>query len=161
MSGSIDVKGLPEALTFIDEFSRIDLRDRLREASVLVRDVAKGMTHSRRVRAAMGFSVSVKGLNQYQAEVGPSRKTAWFAHFLEFGTRPHQIARGARAPQSVVTKSGRIRRRRGHVIAGSRIHPGARARPFLLPAAEATEDQIVDIVGKAFVYTGVGEVHNP
>lgn len=153
---SVQVEGIEDTLDFIDEFSKIDLRGRLREAARLVRDAARAHTQSRRVREALTYDVSVKSLIEYQARVGPERKLAWFAHFLEFGTRPHQIASGARARQ--VTASGRVKRR-GHDIAGSRMHPGARAFPFLMPAEAETEEQVVDIVGQPFMYLGTGRVH--
>ena len=45
------------------------------------------------------------------------------AHLIEFGTAPHMI--------------------------GPRMHPGARAFPFMRPAFEETSEQAVDIFGKA------------
>jgi HK97 gp10 family phage protein len=62
------------------------LRDRLKEAAKLVATEAKARTHSRRVRSAITYEVNVKSLSDYEARIGPLRRKAFFAHFLEFGT---------------------------------------------------------------------------
>lgn len=117
---SAKLLGIPEVTGLV---SRLDhelkqgLRDRLKQAAKIVSDEAKQRTHSRRVKAAMGFSVEVKSLTDYQAVIGPLQRRAFFAHFLEFGTKA--------APG----------------------HGATRAFPFLVPALEATTDQVVDLVG--------------
>lgn len=64
--------------------------------------------------------------------VGPTKK-AWFAHMIERGTRPHRIE---------ATGSKRLRIQRSETVYYRRsvMHPGAKARPFLNPAAEAKRD---------------------
>jgi HK97 gp10 family phage protein len=72
--------------------SRVDLelkqglRGRLKEAAQLVAGEARQRTHSRRVRGAITYDVEVRSLSEYRALIGPLRKKAFFAHFLEFGT---------------------------------------------------------------------------
>lgn len=61
-------------------------RGRLKQAAKMVADVAKRKAKSRRVRAAMSFDVRVDSPSEFSADVGPSRRRAFFAHFLEFGT---------------------------------------------------------------------------
>lgn len=51
-----------------------------------------------------------------------------YAHLVEFGTRPHSVARGARLKK----KKGRT----------SKPHPGARPRPFLQPAFDALKESM-------------------
>ncbi len=46
---------------------------------------------------------------------------AWIWHFLEFGTRPHNVAKGGG------TVAGRKQRD------GARMHPGTRAQPHVFP----------------------------
>jgi len=53
------------------------------------------------------------------------RNDGWYAHFVEFGTEPHGISR--RDDLS----SGRP---------SVRMHPGARATPFMRPALDETEN---------------------
>lgn len=87
--------GVKDASGFFTELSadvKGGMRDRLKKAAKLVSDTAKRKTHSRRVKAAITFDVRVDSLNQFSAEVGPLRRKAFFAHFLEFGTE-HSRAR--------------------------------------------------------------------
>lgn len=56
-------------------------------------------------------------------KVGNSR--AFYAHMVEFGTRPHIIA-----PKRSAMQIG------GQFVAGTVEHPGARPRPFMRPAAD-------------------------
>ncbi len=115
------VLGLVETNQWLEGLARQDLRERLRKASRLVSDTAKSMTTSRRVKAAMSYDVRVVSSTVFRAVVGPLRRKAWFAHFLEFGTK------------------------------ASPRHHATRAFPFLIPAEEATEQEVVDIVGEPFL----------
>jgi len=60
-----------------------------------------------------------------------SKKTAWYARFVEFGTAPHYLNRGAKR-----TVAGRrVSGRRFYSKASLRKkHPGAKAQPFIRPA---------------------------
>jgi len=118
----LDVKtlGIPEVTGFISQIDhelKQGLRDRLKEASKLVAEEMESRTHSRRVRSAITSTVEVRSLIDYEARIGPLQRKAFFAHFLEFGTK-----------------------------AGPG-HAATRAFPFALPALEATEDRVVDLVG--------------
>lgn len=108
------VRGIKEA-SILFEGIESDLthgkRQRLIEASKLVASAVKSKTHSRRVRKAITYNVDVQSSGSFWARIGPKRRPAWFAHFLEFGT----------------------------------TH--SRAFPFLLPAKQATEERVVEIVG--------------
>ena len=87
---------------------------------------------------------------------------AYYAHLVEFGTRPHSTAGGARNAKAVmnalgiVSEEGSIRRRRKIVTAGLKMNPGARARPFLRPAFDATKAQIIEIFARE-VEAGLAE----
>lgn len=67
---------------------------------------------------AQGASVS--------ASVKVGNIVAWYAHLVEFGTRPHVI----RAAPGRAMRFGGVTTREVH-------HPGTRARPFMRPAADA------------------------
>ena len=75
---------------------------------------------------------------QYRVRVaiGPSKKE-WYARFLEFGARAHEIK--ARDKQLLI--AGYSPRRRAR-------HPGVKARPFLRPAADEKQDEAL-AAGKA------------
>jgi len=128
----LETTGLNELHSFLGELDhemKQGLRVRLKEAAGIVAEEAKRQTHSARVRSAMSTTVTVRSLVDYEARIGPNRRRAWFAHFLEFGVRPH------------VMKN--FFGRKGVAVQ----HPGARAFPFLAPALAITEDQVVEIVG--------------
>jgi len=85
----VEAAGFEEAAGFFSELQhefKQGLRERLKQAATLVTETAREETHSARVRAAMGFNVEVNSLVDFSARIGPSRRRAWFAHFLEFGT---------------------------------------------------------------------------
>lgn len=86
-----------------------------------------------RIPAASGqLRASARVTSRYRrGEVSASVKVgnfvAWYAHLVEFGTRPHTI--------KSKTPGGALR------IGGARVrsveHPGIRAQPFMRPAADA------------------------
>jgi HK97 gp10 family phage protein len=123
MSFYLKVEGLADVEGWVAEMKRgivQGLRDRLKQAARLVQTEAQARTHSRRVKAAMTYDVEVQGPGSYKAVVGPLRRPAFFAHFLEFGT----------------------------------TH--SRAFPFLEPAAEAKEEDVVSLVGEPFLIAAGG-----
>lgn len=104
-------------------------------------------------------------------------KVAWYGKFFESGTKKHKIA-PKNAEQlawpvsagrfNVKTKSGRVRVKKFYQqgVAGlttkisaadwvylkkgmSVRHPGMQAKPFLVPAYEATKDQVKTIIADA------------
>jgi HK97 gp10 family phage protein len=91
MSFFLDTKvlGIPEVqslLSQVDHELKQGQRGRLKEASGLVADEMRARTHSRRVAKAVSFDVKVNSLIDFEARIGPTRRGAFFAHFLEFGT---------------------------------------------------------------------------
>ena len=119
--------GIPEAESLIRDIGndmRHGLLGRLKQAAKLVSDDAKARTTSRRVRAAITYEAAAQSPFDFRAVVGPVRKKAFFAHFLEFGTK------------------------------GSPKHRATRAFPFLIPAGEAKEDEVVELVGAPFLLRG-------
>ena len=82
--------GLSEAQGFIGQIDhelKQDLRARLKEGIGLVAEEMRAQTHSKRVRSAISTDVEVVSLFEFRAAAGPTRRRAFFAHFLEFGTR--------------------------------------------------------------------------
>jgi HK97 gp10 family phage protein len=106
--GIRSVKGLIKDID--DEISE-GMGGRMKEAAELVADKARSLTHSRRVKKAISFTVRRRSAGNFEAVIGPEQGKAFFAHFLEFGTKH------------------------------------SRAFPYLAPAAKATEDKVVELVG--------------
>lgn len=85
----LQATGLDELAGFASELERdlrVGLKGRLTEAAQIVKREAEDRTHSKRVRAAMSFRVTVRSLIDFEARIGPLARKAFFAHFLEFGT---------------------------------------------------------------------------
>jgi len=83
-TGFGEIKGL---VSQIQQELKQGTRDRLRQAASLVAEEMRRDTHSKRVAAAIGFDVEVDSVFEFRASIGPTRKRAFFAHFLEFGTK--------------------------------------------------------------------------
>ncbi|HEV2378715.1 MAG TPA: HK97-gp10 family putative phage morphogenesis protein [Terriglobia bacterium] len=81
-----------------------------------------------RVRAS-----KAKGL--VVARIGPTKKTAWKANFLEFGTAAHVIR--ARKAKALFMPGGFIK---------SVHHPGAVAKPFMRPAFDTMYSTAIQTV---------------
>lgn len=74
---------------------------------------------------------------QVSASVKVGNHLAFYAHMVEYGTRPHTIA-----PKRSAMQIG------GQFVAGTVEHPGARPRPFMRPAADAQFSAAVAAVQK-------------
>lgn len=74
------------------------------------------------------------GTTSYQviAKVGPSKKTAWRAKFIEFGVKPHLIS--LKHSRVLADKAGDIFGRSAH-------HPGFSAKPFIRPALDSNSEE--------------------
>ena len=84
---AIGIKPAVNLFTQAERELKQGTRDRLKQAAVLIHGIAKKRTHSARVQKAMSYDVEVKSSSEWRARIGPSRKKAFFAHFLEFGTK--------------------------------------------------------------------------
>lgn len=83
------------------------------------------------------------GRDKLSAEVGfltrPSKRRAFYAAFVEFGTKPS--SKGDMVPR---LDRGRVRLR-----AAGRSHPGTRPRPFLGPAFHANRQEALERIHRA------------
>lgn len=68
-----------------------------------------------------------------------AKHDGWYAHLIEFGTRPHNVAKGGG------TKLGQWAGEQG----GGIPHPGSPAQPFLRPALDSKADEAIQIVAVA------------
>lgn len=85
---------------------------------------------------------------------GLKRGQAWYAHLVEFGTRPHYILadRGSgRDPRSLNTINRAIRKgmlKIGQVFRKAVVHPGAKAKPFMRPAFDNKAQAAVEAISE-------------
>lgn len=84
------------------------------------------------LRKSARVTTSMKG-SQVSASVKVGNKKVWYAQLVEFGTRPHRIE----DPEGM-TVNGRVVR--------SINHPGARAKPYARPAADAAFSRAIKAV---------------
>lgn len=98
-------------------------------------DALAGLRTARRV---------AKGGAAVVAFVGPSGDVASRAHLVEFGAKPHVIARKDNGKLSWPDEAGRV-------TAKSVAHPGSPPQPFMRPAFEETREQVVDRLKPALI----------
>lgn len=95
-------------------------------AAVYLREVqARIPVDSGQLRASARVTSRAQGPT-VSASVKVGNFVAWYAHMVEFGTRPHMI----RAKPGSALRFGGVTRQQVN-------HPGTRARPFMRPAADA------------------------
>jgi len=116
----VDVQqGLEKITLAAAEVIRADAESRAGGEFEIIKETAENRQH--RVRVA----------------IGPSKKE-WYARFREFGASAHEIkARGKQLLVGGDTPRRRVAR-----------HPGVNARPFLRPAADENQDEVL-AAGKA------------
>jgi HK97 gp10 family phage protein len=103
------------------------LRAALRAGAAVVREEARNQVPvaSGALRRSIRITTRAKRGETY-ASVKAGGPIAYYAHMVEFGTRPHRIEAPA---NSALNVEGSARREVDH--------PGSRARPFMRPAADA------------------------
>jgi hypothetical protein len=120
----------------------------------LTRAVSGGIVQTRtgRLRAGLMARIVASKTGEVTSQVGFDKRVAFIARFLERGTKPHLVGRGARLARAAFGKRRAQRARapftgkRGGVLAfvvgGQRIfrrsarHPGLRPRPILQTALD-------------------------
>ncbi len=79
-------------------------------------------------------------VDQIVVKVGPDRKTGWKAHFLEFGTKAHQIkAKKAHVLANMKT---------GEVFGSAAKHPGSQAQPFVIKTLDDNQNEAAEKFGE-------------
>lgn len=78
----------------------------------------------------------LKNVGDMRITIYAGNDKAFYARWVEFGTAPHSVAKGA-------DRSSKRKR------SGGRMHPGARANPFFFPAYRATRKRLKSRVSRA------------
>ena len=118
---------------FPDKLSRNVLRGALRAGAKEIEREAKVQAPARTGALRESIRVSTR-LRQGQpsATVSAGNRRAWYAHLVEFGTAEHLIKPKHRASLLVA-----------NVLRETVQHPGAQARPFMLPASDAATPRAI------------------
>lgn len=105
-----------------------DIRDRARSAAPTADapiSRAKGqVTSPGTLRRSISYGLFDKGLAGRAGIFGAGKAAAWYAHFVEFGTKPHFNSKGGGRKSFGASR-------------GANMHPGTPEQPFLRPAARA------------------------
>lgn len=100
------------------------------------------------LRENIKIGVFNRGMSAKAGIFGKGRELAFYAHFVEFGTKPHYNIKGAKAKGV----------RKAAAASGAKMHPGARAQPFLRPAARAAGQAgargVVDAIRRVIAGSG-------
>ena len=62
-----------------------------------------------------------------------TKPKAWYSHMIEFGTKPHAVAKKSN------TSSGKQT---------GKMHPGGKAHPYMRPAFDTTHKEVLDAIGQ-------------
>lgn len=144
MDVKFDIKGAQEIERILKQmpikYERRIAKNALRAAARVIRNEAK-----RRVPVDTGNlkkSISVVTLPGRIPAVAVTNKRGkgekndgWYAHLVEFGTKPHSTAKGGR--------------KAGLSALDARVHPGTPARPFLRPALDNKSAEAIQIIADA------------
>lgn len=125
---SLDVRGLTSTIQRLDKYS---FRYNRRRIANVMRSETKGLRRDMKKHAPKDdgqlrkaiqttTKMSVFGIH---SRVGPRLKKAWYAHFVELGTKSHMIK--------------------------LRPHPGTAAQPFVKPVYEANKTRLPAILYRA------------
>lgn len=119
-------------------------RGALRMAAKLVAEDVRARIHN--VSGDLAASVRVttrrKG-DQMMAAVKAGSKKAFYAHMVERGTKPHELAPKNRKAMLI---GGGTALSEGLLIRASAEHPGARKHPFMRPAMDAKRSSAIAAV---------------
>jgi HK97 gp10 family phage protein len=108
-------------------------------AQRIERDAKENLTNNGSVKTGrLRSSITHVKVDDYLWQAGTNVK---YGKYVEFGTSPHKITPRSKKALAF-TKNGK------KVVVKSVMHPGSKAKPFLLPAAEENRRRLVqDIKG--------------
>lgn len=139
---SYRIEGLEQVLAEIQK-RRLNARRSIRQilspgADIIRQEMRQRAKGRFKTKIARRISINLSKLEAY-AEIGPFKKVAYIARFLEFGTKPHLIR---------ARRSRMLRLRNGRLVRQVR-HPGSRPYPFLQPAFDASKDKAAAAIAAA------------
>lgn len=139
------LKGGPELQKLLDtlpvRLERNILRAGLRAGATIVRDAARNNINNDTGALAKSVRVSTRAKGGVvSATVKAGNAAAPYAGMVEFGTSPHLLNKGANQKSKVLNIAGKL-------ISGKIEHPGAKPAPFLRPAIDQNQAEVIQAVG--------------
>jgi HK97 gp10 family phage protein len=147
------VRGLARLLAKFDRFPAAAQTEARRAIDAGAEAVLRDMQTfaPRRTGTLVGALESEIAADGLSAKVGivseEAQKDAWYARLVEYGTKPHSLAKGALAPRA-------NRRTRAKLQDQGAQHPGAPARPFVAPAFDINRGAIERELAQALARAG-------
>ena len=139
MSASVELRGTKELQRKLkataDRIENRAVRTALREGAKPVLAAMRGKARSKRVRKGLRVKFHSTARMLHSVEIGPNSKTAARASWEEKGTKAHDIV----PKKKTVLYSKALDKFFPRVI----HHPGAKARPFIKPAWEASKAEAI------------------
>lgn len=162
MSDSFEVTGLKELEKALLDLEAITAKKALREAMMFATKPTldamkaaapigdgKGKDHKGNPRTPGRLKRSlrrkfyvVRSRKSFVVEIGSMGKYAYYAKFIEYGTAPHYVNRGAKRVNYRGEVINRISGRK-HPGNPKKKHPGAKAHPFIRKALIQTADTVL------------------
>jgi len=139
------IEGLAKFQANMDRLSLVVrekyLKQAVRKGGNHIRDLMESKAPIQSGKLKADIMVSVRDTNAFEGivQVGPSKKTYWYAKWQEFGTKSHTIT--ASVGKVLIGLGGRI-------LGKSVQHPGQAARPFVRPALDEGRDEAQRIIGQ-------------
>lgn len=158
MADTVQIKGLAELQRALDTLpAKIEaniMRGAVRAGVKVIAEAAAANAPVQTGSLKLDFNVGTRSkagmvtgrlvVGRGRKSKGGTKKAAFYAHFVEFGTKPH-----------------RIKARRGKALAigvSAVNHPGARPKPFLRPALDAKAQASVEAVA-AYIRKRLADKH--
>lgn len=88
------------------------------------------------IGSEMMHATTARNGKAVEVSVGPSKR-AWYAHFVEFGTRAHPVKPKEKKALQI-----------GDRFRARATHPGTTERPFMRPALDMRREEAQDAMGK-------------
>lgn len=146
MDIKFDVKGLAEIDKALRElpvkYERQTMMNSLRAAGRIIRDEAKRRVPVRtgNLKKSIAVVTGKRGRVYVTNKQGKGQKNdGWYAHLIEFGTKPHNTAKGGG------TTLGQWAGEQG----GGIPHPGSPAQPFMRPALDSKAGEAIKAIADA------------
>lgn len=118
--------------------------DAPRKSGALGSSIASRIATSKKTGATYAVIGPRRGEAKQKKGVGPGVRPTQYAHFDEFGTKPHSLSKG----DSLFRAN---RKGSGTQTPGARKHPGASPHPFLRPAFVQTRDAALAAMRKVII----------
>jgi HK97 gp10 family phage protein len=143
-----EIEGYKEAKKLLKE---LDATTQKKVVLSILRKASRPMISNARRRVAskskrIARSIKFRQIRSAKKVSGSIKPTAWFSHFIEFGTSGIIKKAGGTKRESDNPEFGWV----GKLGKGRRFRKDMPAFPFMRPAIDATKDEVDSLINKGF-----------